>query len=247
MKKALKKQLQKKADMVSAVPSRMRFATHILNFYKGLQFPVVLPRGIEVMIPFSDAAVWKTCQAFYKKYYNDNLQRHMIIGINPGRFGGGVTGIPFTDPIRLQQECGLQNSWPKKQELSSLFMYGMINAFGGPVDFYRRFYISSVSPLGFTQAGKNLNYYDDKKLQESIKPFVLGCFERQFAFGINRRIAFCLGDGKNFKYLSALNKQHGLFEKLVPLPHPRFIMQYKLKSKQTYIERYIQQLSAVNP
>jgi Domain of unknown function (DUF4918) len=247
MKHVLKNWLQKKPDSIPAVSSRMQFGRHILAFYKGLQFPVVLPRDIEVMIPFSDDATWKACQAFYKKYYSDNLQRYMIIGINPGRFGGGVTGIPFTDPIRLQQACGIPNQWPQKQELSSVFVYEMINAFGGPAAFYRQFYISSVSPLGFTQAGKNLNYYDDKKLQESITPFVLDCFSRQFAFGVNRRIAFCLGDGKNFKFLSALNKKHGLFETLIPLPHPRFIMQYKLKSKQAYIAKYIQQLSAVNP
>jgi len=33
---------------------------------------------------------------FYKKYYNDNNPRFLILGINPGRFGAGVTGIPFT-------------------------------------------------------------------------------------------------------------------------------------------------------
>lgn len=225
----------------------MLFSKNVLKFFAGLDFPVVLPEGIEVMVPFNDAATMLACRAFYKKYYNDNLQRHMIIGINPGRFGGGVTGIPFTDPIRLQNECGIANGWPKKQEPSSLYMYEMMHAFGGVAGFYRQFYITSVSPLGFTQAGKNLNYYDDKKLQESIKPFVMDCFKKQFSFGIDRQTAFCLGDGKNFKYLDALNKEKHLFEKIIPLPHPRFIMQYKLKSKQAYIDKYITQLSAVNP
>ena|SRR5450432_658912 len=171
----------------------------------------------------------------------------MIIGINPGRFGGGVTGIPFTDPIRLQNDCGIENNWVKKQELSSLYVYEMINAFGGVKNFYQQFYITAVSPLGFTQHGKNLNYYDDKTLQDRIKPFVLDCFNRQFKFGIDRNITFCLGDGKNFKYLSKLNAEQHFFETIVPLPHPRFIMQYRLKKKQQYIHQYIERLRVINP
>jgi hypothetical protein len=42
---------------------------------------------------------------FYRKYYSDENKRHLILGINPGRFGGGVTGVPFTDPKRLISEC----------------------------------------------------------------------------------------------------------------------------------------------
>ena len=222
----------------------MRFNQHILQFFAALEFPLALPRGMEVMIPFAGKDTLRATRAFYKKYYNDTLQRRMIIGINPGRFGGGVTGIPFTDPIRLENDCGIQNNWPKKQELSSLYVYDMIKAFGGPAHFYRQFYITSVSPLGFTLSGKNLNYYDDKALQESIKPFVIDCFHKQFAFGIDRSTAFCLGDGKNFKYLSALNREQSFFKKIIPLPHPRFIMQYRLKSKDQYIDRYIEVLRA---
>ena len=217
----------------------MQFSQHILSFFRQLEFSVKLPRGIEVMHPFKDAETMKICTKFYKKYYADNNRRWMIVGINPGRFGGGVTGIPFTDPIRLKQVCGIDNPWPPKQELSSVFMYEMINAFGGPEAFYGQFYITSISPLGFTRDNKNLNYYDDKTLQDSIKPFVLDCFEKQFAFGIHRTTAFCLGDGKNFQYLSRVNKEVKLFDNIIPLSHPRFIMQYRLKKKQEYIDYYI--------
>lgn len=195
------------------------------------------------MHPFNDAATMHACEQFYKKYYNDTNKRRMIIGINPGRFGGGVTGIPFTDPIRLQNDCGIENSWVKKQELSSLYVYDMIRAFGGPAVFYKKFYITAVSPLGFTRDGKNLNYYDDKALQGRIKAFVLDCFNKQFEFGIDRTVAFCLGDGKNFQYLSTLNTEQHFFESIVPLSHPRFIMQYKLKKKQEYIDYYVEKLN----
>ena len=220
----------------------MHFAASILKFIKQLYFPVQLPKGIEVLHPFADAQTMKACKQFYEKYYNDKYPRRMIIGINPGRFGGGITGMPFTDPIRLQTVCGIENNWIKKQELSSLYMYDMIDSFGGTIKFYKEFYITSVSPLGFTKQNKNLNYYDDKLLQERIRPFVVDCLNKQFKFGIERDIAFCLGDGKNYKYLSRLNQEEHFFETIIPLSHPRFIMQYRLKKKDEYIQYYLQQL-----
>jgi len=220
----------------------MNFAENILSFISKLQFPVTLPVGIEVMTPFDNASTMQACTLFYKKYYNDNQPRRMIIGINPGRFGGGVTGIPFTDPIRLQNDCGIDNNWIKKQELSSLYVYEMIEAFGGTDLFYKQFYVTAVSPLGFIRDGKNLNYYDDKKLQLDIKPFVIDCLKKQFRFGIDRSVAFCLGDGKNFAWLSKLNAEEHFFETIVPLSHPRFIMQYRLKKKQEYIDDYLRKL-----
>src|SRR3954451_2648201 len=128
----------------------------ILDFLFNLHFPVDLPAGIEVMHPFSNEETTRVVRLFYNKYYSNNNPRYCIIGINPGRFGGGVTGIPFTDPIRLQNDCGIENNWAKKQELSSAYIYEMIAAFGGVREFYQQFYISAVSPLGFTKGGKNL-------------------------------------------------------------------------------------------
>jgi len=220
----------------------MIFADHILSFLKSLHLDIGLPDEIEVMNPFTDKITMQVCTQFYKKYYSDNKERRMIIGINPGRFGAGVTGIPFTDPIRLKNVCGIDNHFQQKQELSSLFVYDVVNAFDGAEKFYQNFYITAVSPLGFTKDGKNLNYYDDKNLQKSIKEFVIDCMNKQLKFGINRNVAFCLGDGKNYKYLSKLNEEMKFFKKIIPLSHPRFIMQYKLKKKDEYIKSYLEKL-----
>ena len=35
------------------------------------------------------------------------------------------------------------------------------------------------------------------------------------------------------------------FKQIIPLPHPRFIMQYKLKKKEEYIDRYLRELAVV--
>lgn len=217
----------------------MIFAKQITEFLFNLHFPFQPADGIQILDPFRDADTKKIVEAFYTKFYNDDQERWMIMGINPGRFGGGVTGIPFTDPIRLQSTCYIENLWAKKQELSSLFVYDVINAFGNVESFYKQFYITAVSPLGFTKDNKNLNYYDDKSLLKEIKAFATDCIEKQLTFGIKRNVAFCLGDGKNFKFLSALNSEMRFFKEVIPLSHPRFIMQYKLKSKTAYINYYL--------
>ena len=178
------------------------------------------------------------CQLFYNKYYYDNHSRRIILGINPGRLGGGLTGIPFTDPIHLERNCGIQNTLDKKLEFSSTFVYEMINACGGPEIFYSRLYFSSLSPLGFIKDDKNLNYYDDIKLQKKLESFMIESINKQLKFNIDRSIAYCLGEGQNYKYLSQLNEKHQFFDKIVPLAHPRFIMQYKRKQKEEYINSY---------
>tara|TARA_R110001606_G_scaffold360056_1_gene512642 strand:- start:47461 stop:47865 length:405 start_codon:yes stop_codon:yes gene_type:complete len=114
------------------------FAEQLLHFLSNLEWPEV-PEDVEVMNPYADATAWALTHTFYRKYYSDNQPRTLIIGINPGRFGGGVTGIPFTDPLKLQDVCGIENNLARKQELSSTFIYHMIAAFGGPEAFYKYF------------------------------------------------------------------------------------------------------------
>ena len=218
------------------------FADNITDFLFHLALPFKLPNKIEVLDVHGNKDVQSACIAFYKKFYNDHYKRHLLIGINPGRFGGGITGIPFTDPIRLQNDCGIANDFQKKQELSSVFIYDMIKAYGGTEKFYNQFYVSAVSPLGFVRAGKNLNYYDDKDLLKCIEPFVKDCMEKQMDFSIADDVCFCIGEGENLKYVLALNKKYKWFNEVKALPHPRFIMQYKLKQKENYIKRYVEML-----
>jgi hypothetical protein len=125
----------------------------------------------------------------------------------------------------------------------------MIDKYGGCEKFYGDFFISSVSPLGFTKTGSNgkevnFNYYDNRELSEAILDFTIDSINKQLEFGIDREVCFCLGTGKNFRYLSKLNDKHHFFERIEPLEHPRFIMQYKLKLKEFYIGSYIEKLKA---
>lgn len=215
----------------------------ILRFYKNLSPNFIMPEGISILHPYREKTVWNIVENFYKKYYADNESRMIIFGINPGRFGAGVTGIPFTDPIRLENDCGISNPFDKRFELSSEFVYEVINAWGGTTTFYEKFFVSALSPLGFVRDGKNLNYYDDKMLQQSSTPFILDCvLQQQKLFGSVEK-AFCLGEGTNYKYFCRLNEKHHLYNEIIPLPHPRWVMQYRRKRKNEFVQLYIDQLS----
>ncbi|MBL0740187.1 uracil-DNA glycosylase family protein [Chryseolinea lacunae] len=221
----------------------MTFSEQILNFYSTLHIAQKLPKGVEVLHPYKDEMAMALCKTFYNQYYGDQKKRFIIMGINPGRLGGGLTGIPFTDPVKLEKYCHIPNDLPKKAELSADFIYAMIEAFGGAKTFYKKFYISAVSPLGFMKDGKNLNYYDIPKLQEVLKPFIVTSLQTQLPFGIHTTTCFCLGEGQNYKYLKRLNDELQIFDTVVPLPHPRFIMQYKRKKVAEYVDLYLEKLS----
>jgi hypothetical protein len=121
----------------------------------------------------------------------------------------------------------------------------MIEAFGGPASFYRHFCFSAVSPVGFTMHGKNLNYYDHKGLQTTDwVAFMTSCMEQQLVMGVDRRVAYVLGQGQNLKFLSRLNDEKGFFNRLEVLPHPRWVMQYRLKRLDEFVNEYVKKLSA---
>lgn len=221
------------------------FADKVIRFNKGLRFKGILPDGIRIMNPFrEDKKVNAIAAAFYKKYYDDLTPRRIILGINPGRFGGGITGIPFTDPKRLVEKCGIAFHGQPAHEPSSVFIYEMIDAFGGPASFYKEIYINSICPLGFTSlkpGGRevNYNYYDSKELTAAVFDFINESIRKQLAFGIDTELAFCFGTGKNEKFLRELNEEKKYFNRILALEHPRFIMQYKSKQKAFYIDKYI--------
>jgi hypothetical protein len=222
------------------------FADKIISFNKKIVFEGSLPKNISIMNPFKEnEEALEISSKFYKKFYDDFEKRFLILGINPGRFGAGVTGVPFTDTKRLMDECGLQFSGKSTHEPSATFIYEMINAFGGTQKFYSQFYIHSICPLGFTiknEKGKevNYNYYDSKELTDCVYDFIIENIKKQISFGISTDLCFCFGTGKNERFLKKINEQFNFFKKIVPLEHPRYIMQYKSKSKQDYIDKYME-------
>lgn len=230
----------------------MTIADQILAFNESLDLDSSqLPDGISVMNPFRGkhaGTIRDVTGRFYKRFYSDNEPRHLILGINPGRFGAGVTGVPFTDTKRMRDVCGIDIAIDPTHEPSSVFVYEVVDAFGGPESFYRKFYINSVCPLGFTRKNErnnevNYNYYDDKELEKAVTPFIIDCIDRQISFGAATNRCYCMGRGKNFKYLNALNRRMDWFEEIIPLDHPRFVVQYRSKRMDQYVRQYVDALS----
>jgi hypothetical protein len=216
----------------------MSFAEKAIAFYRQLQpLPLPLPQAVEVMNPYENVETQHVVTQFYQKYFADTQPRALVLGINPGRFGGGVTGISFTDPVNLRTYCGIEHPFKPKSELSSQFVYACIEAYGGAEDFYRDFYLGALYPLALVKDGKNYNYYDSPEVYAALKPEIIESLTRQAGFGSKKHM-ICLGQ-KNYHYLNLLNEEMQLFDTIHVLDHPRFIMQYRRKEKNVYIEKYL--------
>lgn len=220
------------------------FGEKVVAFNRNLKFTGKLPKDFQVMNPFlENPETLVVMQRFYEKFYQDHRCRKFIIGINPSRHGAGVTGVPFTDTKRLESACGIKMESARTHEVSSVFIYDMIEAFGGAEQFYSEFYINSPFPLAITKHTKNgiylnANYYDDKDLFSNVEDFMVESLKKHISLGLDTAEVFVLGV-KNAAFLNKINDREKLFGKMTVLEHPRYIQQYKSKEKQLYIDKYL--------
>lgn len=230
-------------------------AEQILQFNEMLSDKLLdLPDGFEVANPFQGEQkeqVKKVSTAFYQKFYNDTDNRRLILGSSPARRGSAVTGVPFEDAKHLQSETGIfiDNFYINKS--SSGFLYDVMKEYGGCEKFYTDFYMHFVCPLGIVKINSkgnevNCNYYESKKLQESLYSFIVSSLREQISFGIDTSVCYCIGSGENYSFLSKINKKYNFFDTIIPLEHPRFIMQYNSKQKDIFIEKYLNALHSYN-
>lgn len=220
------------------------FADKVISFNRNLHYPENLPPGFRVINPFlENSETMEVMQQFYRKFYNDSNPRKFIVGINPGRHGAGVTGIPFTDTKRLESVCGIEMHSVTTHEVSSVFVYDMIAQYGGAEAFYDQFYINSPFPLAIVRKSKsgswlNANYYDDATLFEALEDYMIETLKQHINLGLDASEVVVLGV-KNARFIKKLNKRAKLFKRLKKLEHPRYIQQYKFKERQIYIDKYI--------
>lgn len=224
----------------------MTFWDKVIEFNKNLDYKWKLPEKFSVLNPYLDnPETIIVMQEFYKKYYNDNKKRKFIIWINPSRHWAGVTGVPFTDTKRLESVCGIKMTSVKTHEVSSVFIYDLIEAFWWAKEFYSKFYINSPFPLAIvknTEKGvKNANYYDEKELFEDVKDFMIESLKKHISLWLEVDEVFVLWK-KNSDFINNINKEQKLFWKITVLEHPRYIEQYKSKEKKYFIEKYLKEL-----
>lgn len=215
-----------------------KFSDKAINFFRSLELPENIPSDVSVIDPYSNSDAQACMERFFTKFFSDGKRRVFVLGINPGRFGSGVTGIPFTDPVMLEESCKIKNNLDKRKELSSQFIYTFINKWGGPRDFYDQFFLSAVSPFGFIRNGVNCNYYDSDSFFSMIKPFIIKTLRDQIDIGARLDNVIILGSGENTKAFKELNDEHNFFENVYSLEHPRYVFQYKRKELEKYLEKY---------
>ncbi|MBI5661769.1 MAG: DUF4918 family protein [Ignavibacterium album] len=222
----------------------MSFADKVIKYFNGLKTPELNLNQTELLNPYSSKEVKEIVRKFFRKFYDDDNERIFIIGINPGRFGGGLTGISFTDPVALREQCGIENNLGNQKELSSKFIYSVAIRFGGVEKFFSKVFLTALYPFALLKKGKNYNYYDDKVLAEYLKSEIVKNIKSQIKFSAYRDFAILLGK-KNAIYFEPLNSEYKFFKKIIVVEHPRYIMQYKLKNADTYINKYIESINSL--
>lgn len=211
------------------------------EYYTNTREPK-LPAGYGCMNPYAAPEALGFLQEFLHRFYDDTEPRTLFLGINPGRFGAGLTGISFTDPLRRSQVLGIAHAMPLRAELSSEFVYDVIAALGGPEAFFGRVFIGSVYPLALLKGTNNINYYELPKWKTSFWPQVEPpltdlCF---MPWATDRVVV--IGRGANYEAFSRWNDRHERFAHIVPLPHPRWVMQYRRRHKAQYVEEWVRAL-----
>ncbi|UYZ63941.1 uracil-DNA glycosylase family protein [Hymenobacter weizhouensis] len=214
----------------------------LLRFLTTFPLPAALPDHVQAYSPYQDPVPRQLLTEFAGRYYPGERPRVALLGINPGRLGNGRTGVAFTDPVALQDVCGIPNELPRQREPSSQFVYQVVAALGGPTAFYQHFFLGSLYPLVLLREGKNYNYYDTPALQTALEPAIRDSLQRQVhELGLARHAAVCLGR-RNALLLHRLNDELGLFEQIHVLDHPRYLMQYRRRELPQHVARYVEVL-----
>lgn len=227
------------------------FAEQVLLFQKNLSnVKLDLPTGFQLVNPLigkQKEQVQEIMTSFYHKYYSDFHKRRLILGSSPARRGSAVIGVPFEEAGHLYQETGIYIDKFCIPKSSSDFLFEVMERYGGCKKFYSDFYMSFVCPVGIMKISSdgtavNSNYYENKTLQRTLYSFMVESIQKQIRFGIDTSICYCIGSGENFKFLLKINKEFHFFEKIIPLEHPRFIMQYNRQRKEEFLNKYLHAL-----
>lgn len=228
------------------------FAQNVIEYNKKIsKISMDLPEGFRIVNPFNGSQkeiVNEISTEFYKKFYNDCNKRRIILGSSPARRGTAVTGVPFEDAVHLQKETGILIDKFYINKASSGFLYDVMEKYGGCKKFYSDFYMNFVCPVGIARNNSkgnevNCNYYDSKKLQEALYTLIVCSIKAQIDLGIDTSICYCIGSGENYAFLSKINEKYKFFKEIIPLEHPRFIMQYNSKHKDEFLEKYLTALN----
>lgn len=169
-------------------------------------------RGISILQGFNQNV--DLVKRFYNKHYsNKSNSRIVLCGINPGKRGAGLTGIPFID---FASASHLLPDIPNdKWELSAKFIYSVIESIGVN-EFFDNVYLTNISWFGFVKGNNNLNYY---KLPSHLQTVFTASFIDEMKI-VNPKVIIPLSEEVE-KTILDMHKSGMLEYKLSPrLNHP---------------------------
>ena len=228
------------------------FKDKVLEFNKYLsKIDIELPKGFKIINPFNSEnknIINEVTNNFYSTFYSDNNKRRLILGSSPARRGTAVTGVPYEDAAHLKSITSISIDDFHINKSASNFLYEVIDKYGGSKKFYSKFYMNFICPLGIVRINSNgnqvnCNYYENKKVENTLYEFIVESINKQIEFGIDTSVVYCIGSGENYNFLVKLNDEYKWFDKIVPLEHPRYIMQYNSKNKDEYMKKYLDALN----
>jgi single-strand selective monofunctional uracil DNA glycosylase len=136
---------------------------------------------------------WDIHRQFVERYGGGSHRPVVLVGMNPGPWGMGQTGVPFGDPAVVRDWLGLEgevsqprNLCPgrpvlglasKRREESGTTLYGWARArFETAERFFSQFWIVNYCPLlMFDRAGKNVTPSDFRKGSVELQQLLAVC------------------------------------------------------------------------
>jgi len=215
------------------------FAQFVERFLTQVSISDHLPSGIEILQPYGNPEVRRVLHEMCVRYYSSSSRRIGVWGINPGRFGAGLTGLSFTDPWAVHHDLGITTTLSGRREMSAEFISMVIAAYGGPTSFYHDVYMSALSPLGFIRDGVNINFYDDPALEKLMTPNIIRWMNDVFEHRVRRDVTILLGSGKLRTFMERSVREAAGVSEVVYLDHPRYIMQYRRRDVVRYVQLYV--------
>lgn len=136
---------------------------------------------------------------FDEKYYHEGFPKIVLCGINPGRKGAGVTGVPFVDMATLAERLPdnkISFNGSGKEQSAQYFNEIVNHEEFGAKKFYKHFYVTNFSWVGFTKKSNNStkiinhNYH---KLNPEAQQYISNAFMREMTL-VNPTTIIPLGE-----------------------------------------------------
>lgn len=173
----------------------------------------------------------------YVERYAAGPKRVVFLGMNPGPYGMGQTGVPFGDVASVRDWLGLRGEVGRplpehpgkrvlgldcpRREVSGARLWGLFAArFGAPENFFREHYVHNYCPLLFlenTRQGRNVT--PDALPAADMAPVYAACDDFLRELVAVQRPAWVVGVG-GFAEGRARAALAGLPVRIAGIPHP---------------------------